>query len=407
VTGTIRTVLRSLSFQRDNSDVLRSIPEDQWTELLALTDPARLTLPLAIRCADALPPSVRSRVRKDLANNAVRRAGLVEAYRELAGALRERGVEFVVLKGLAQWPFYCDDPRHRPQYDIDLYCPAESIAAAAECVAAAGYRPVHRDRDATDHLPAMVRPSPWRWRGDYYDTEIPITVELHYRFWDPATEGFGVFGAGGFRARRTVRNVEGLAVPALHPIDNLTYSTWHLVRHLLRGDLRLYHVYELAHFLHRTAGDDLFWNQWSDPAPPSERVAESIAFRLAVEWFECGVNPRVREYVASLPANVDRWFALFGFSPALALQSPNKDQLFLHLCLVPRLSDRLRIAARRIFPLTPPHYVLHANVPSRSLSIALRRALFRAGYIVRRGIHHLRTLPPLLRSAWRWWSWRG
>lgn len=236
---------------------------------------------------------------------------------------------------------------------------------------------------------------------------IPLAIELHYRFWDSATECFSVFGAEEFRDRKTVRGVEGLAVPALHPADNLTYSTWHLVRHLLRGDLRPYHVYELAHFLCRTAGQNIFWSEWSDRAPAAERVVESIAFRLAVEWFECDLNQHLREYVDRLPANVNRWFESFKLSPALALRHPNKDELFLHLCLARNRTDRMRIAARRIVPLNPPRYVLHANVPSRNLASTVSRAAFRARFIVRRGLHHLRTLLPLLRSTWLWWSRRG
>ncbi len=404
MTWTIPVVLRSLSFRQDNSALLRSIPEPEWRELLRLTDRAQLTLPLAIRCRDTMPPSVRARVERDLAKNQIRHARLVSAYRELAEIFKAQGVEFVTLKGLAQWPFYCDDPCQRPQYDIDLYCPSGSIATARECAVAAGYEPIHADGGpATDHLPSMIRRSEWRWQGDYYDPGIPLAVELHRRFWDRETEAFRVFGAEEFWGRKTIRDVEGLSVPALHPADNLTYSAWHLVRHLLRGDLRPYHVYEMAHFLQRTVDQNVFWTEWSALAPASKRVVEAIAFRLAVEWFECDVNPHVREYVEQLPASVNRWFTLFKFSPALALLRPNKDELFLHICLVRNRGDRLRIAARKIFPLSPPRYVLHANIPSRNLAITVRRAAFRAGFIARRAFHHLRTLPPLLRSASRWW----
>ena len=51
------------------------------------------------------------------------------------------------------------------------------------------------------------------------------------------------------------RDVEGLPIPTLHRADGLSYTTWHLARHLLRGDVRAYHVYELAHFLQQ------YWQQ--------------------------------------------------------------------------------------------------------------------------------------------------
>jgi hypothetical protein len=396
-------VVRSLHFQEDQRNLLRDIPESAWPKLLRLTDDARLTLPLAIRCAASLPGVVRERVERNLQSNLERHARVIADWQEIAGALASRGVEFTMLKGLSHGPLYCDYPAHRPQYDFDLYCPEDSIAEARDAIAALGYEPLHAaGGPATDHLPAMIRKTGYQWRGDYFDPALPLTVELHYRFWDAGRESIRVRSAERFRERRTIRSVGDLEIPALHPIDCLSYATWHAVRHLFAGNLRPYHIYELAHFLDRTQDDHSFWREWAE-VNAGPVVAEQIAFRLAVEWFGCGMHPAVRKSVYSLSHDMNRWFGLFAFSPVQALEHPNKDELFLHLCLVPERRARFRIAAHRVFPHNPPQKVWDAHTSSLNRQMKLRRAAFRARHIGQRAWRHLTSLLPVTRSALLWW----
>jgi hypothetical protein len=397
----LATVVRSLHFQEDRRDLLRDISESAWPAILHLADNARLTLPLAIRCADMLPPRILERVEGSLQSNLRRHSRVLTDWQEIGASFASRGVDYAVLKGLSHWPFYSVQPAYRPQYDFDLYCPKESITQARDAIAELGYAPLHPSGGPpTDHLPAMIRKTGYQWRGDYFDPALPLTVELHYRFWDAARESFDVRSADGFWGRRTIRSVGDLAVSALHPVDCLSYATWHVVRHLVAGNLRLYHVYELAHFLDRTQHEDSFWRDWEQISTGELGVPERIALRLAVEWFGCGMHPVVRESVDRLPPKVNRWFELFAHSPVLA---SNKDELFLHLSLVRSRRDKFRIASQRIFPRNPPQIVLdaHTSLPSRRLH--LRRVAFRAKYMGARALHHLRSLSPLLRSALRWW----
>jgi Uncharacterised nucleotidyltransferase len=221
----------------------------------------------------------------------------------VARALSSKRVDFMILKGLTQWPHYCNDLRRRPQYDLDLYCPPHAIESALEAIQSLGYEPFGRmARTPSDHLPALIRKTGWRPGGDYYDPDMPMTIELHFRFWDEATEHFAVASHHSFWERRVSREIQGLSVPTLNPADGLSYTTWHLVRHLVRGDVRAYHVYELAHFLQRAADDHKFWRDWREQK--SSTLVEAIAFRLAVDWFECPANPVVQDLCQSLPASV-------------------------------------------------------------------------------------------------------
>ena len=400
----LAVVIRSLHFQEDRRDELGEIPESVWPKLLHLMDDSRLTLPVAVRCGESLPPAIRERVEGNLKSNLPRHLQAVADWREIYAALAASGIDFITLKGSSHWPFYCDNAAHRPQYDFDLYCPRESIFEARGVIAGLGYEALYpAGGPATDHLPAMIRKTGYRWSGNYFDPALPLTVELHYRFWDRARESFEVRSADRFWERRTVRDVAGMAVPALHPVDCLSYATWHVLRHLLAGNLRLYHVYELAHFLQRTKDQDSFWGEWKQLSSGRLGVPERISLRLASEWFGCDMHGLVREAISALPEQVNRWFGLFALSPVLALESLNKDELFLHLALVPGWRDRLRIATRRIFPRNVPQMVLDAHTPAPNAGMKMRRAVFRARHIGRRALRHVSALPPVACSAARWW----
>jgi hypothetical protein len=248
----------------------------------------------------------------------------------------------------------------------------------------------------------MIRKTGYQWRGGYFDPELPLAVELHFQFWDAAREHFEVRSADSFWSRRTSGRVGDTTFSALHPVDCLSYATWHVVRHLVAGNLQLYHVYELAHFLTRTQHQDSFWQEWEQVTSGDAGIPERIALRLAVEWFGCEMHPVVQESIRKLPANVSRWFSLFAHSPVLALQNRNKDELFLHLSLVRGKSDRFRIASQRIFPRNPPVMVLDAHTPLPDRGLKLRRVAFRGKFIGKRALHHLKSLLPVIRSTVRW-----
>ncbi len=393
-------VLRALRFDGDCREALREIPERSWPRLLRMTDEAQLTLPLALRCAEFLPQEVRTRVREDLARNSERFQRTLSAYDRMASALNARGIEFLVLKGFTQWPRYCEDLRFRAQYDIDFFVAPERAHEAAATIAALGYEPVRESRGpATDHLPTMLLRNGWRWRGDYFDPEMPPMVEVHFRFWNEGREMFPVAGAEDFRSRSVVREIEGRKVPALCDADAFAYATWHALRHVLHGNLRLYHVYEIAHFLDRTAGDDAFWSGCAH--------ADGAAIKLAWEWFHPRTHPAALERVNALPRAAARWFDEFVFSPALAMERPNKHELFLHLCLAQSWRNRIRIAARRLLPTNPPRVEKDPHIARADLKMRLRRAAFRIGFLARRALSHVRSLGPLALGGVQWWrAWR-
>ena len=399
LSSNIDALVRGLRFTGDARKELSSISLPEWQSLLPFTDRSQITLPLGLRCSEFLPPAVQERIGRNLEDNRVRHERVLDEYKFVAAALNSRAIPFLVLKGLANIaPFYAAQPFHRPQYDIDLYCPPEYTERARETLADFGFTPVRAERSTTDHLPAMLRNRNWTWRDDYYASDLPLTVELHFRFWDSATERIPAIGIEQFWQRRIVHDVCGVDVPALSLTDSVSYSALHLIRHLLRGDLRIYHVYELAYFLNQTAKCHEFWEEWIGHRKGRAPIIESVAFRLAAEWFACTLPPVVEAAVRNLPRPIARWFDLFAFSP-LRVEEPNKDELFLHLSLVTGAVDRCRILRRRLLPLPSADLPV---IPQTSKRTPFRAILRHAAFLVHRAAYHLRSALALFESFWRW-----
>jgi hypothetical protein len=396
-------VIRSLHFQQDRRAELRSVHPDQWPALLKKTDHSQLTLPLGIRCLDYVPDFVRSRLAQNLISNAARHRLLEAEYRLIFEAFRARSIDFIVLKGPSQIaPLYVPNADYRPQYDIDLCCPPDAVAAARDALRSVGFLSLPAGAKYSDHLPPMIRNLDWKWRGDYYAPDLPLTVELHFRFWDTQTEKLPAPCVEDFWQRRCSRIVGDAEIPMLSLADTISYSALHLMRHLLRGGVRIYHAYEIAHFLHQTEHDDALWNEWIAGRAGASAALEAVGFRFACAWFGCNTHPIVDEQMKRLPARIARWFDLFSHSP-LDLERPNKDELFLHLSLLHNPNDRRSVIVRRLLPQTPKKYVEPGRADTeRSLRAMVNGKLRDASFFSARLVHHVRTAANLIRSLYRW-----
>ena len=398
-------VLAALRLDEPRLEPLKALPESEWKRTLAFCDRAQLTLLLGALDPAALPVEVRERIGRNSAAARQRAARVDSEFAEIAGRLEAAGVEYLLLKGgshaAGSWP----DPGARVQYDIDIYAPQSALGAARDALLSLGYEPLQEmEGFPTDHLPAMIRKTGWHWRGDFFDPEIPAPVDLHFRFWDEATERIEMPGVDDLWSRRTRLPLNGRSIPVLHPADILGYAALHLLRHLLRGSARVYHVYELAWFLDAHAGDDAFWNEWHALHPPEMRRAEAVSFRLTWKWFGGRVPPAVTQAAEGLDDRVHLWMERHATAPVEALFRPNKAELWLHLSLLDSFRDQWLVAQRRLVPLRPPGPVDSVYVPESEMTLALRvrRKVKYAAHVAERIVHHIRALPPVARQGAFW-----
>jgi hypothetical protein len=398
----VRAVLGLLRFSPGDEPVPAL---DEWEKALRFADRVQLTLPLALRSRERVPTDVQERLECSLAKNASRWPRIREAYEEIASQLHEYQIDFVVLKGFTHCPLFVENPRHRAQYDLDLLVPAAQLRKAYEAARQVGYEPLNGFEEfPLDHLPAMVKKTGWEWTGDYYDVNIPVFLELHFRLWDEQTEGFPVRGLTEFWDRRETRDLEGLRFPSLETLDTVAYANLHLLRHLLRGDLRASHVYELAALLHKTSGDEAFWKTWQARYDETLGQSSAIAFALAQRWFACDLAPSVQQIIHELPRGMRIWLEMYGDSPLAKMFHPNKDEVWLSWQLSSSKERKLSMMIRRVFPQRLPGPVDAVHVDKGQLTMRLRwRARWRyARYLCERLAYHATSALDLACSGVRW-----
>jgi len=407
------SLLSALQFQNARREDLRRLPDEEWKRVLTDWRVIRLTLPLRQACGDELPAWVRERIDVFCADNALRFERIKSVYSCAAKALEAAGTEHLVIKGFSLWPGYADHPKYRPQSDIDLFCPSEAIFRAREALLALGYTStLQRGQGSTEHLPVLTPPDSWIWRGNHFDPDIPISLELHFTWWDTANQRIHPQGFEDFWPRRIRREIDGFSFPALDPVDNLGYTALNLLRGLLLSALAAEQVYGLARFLHSHADDSQFWERWRQLHPDSLRRLEAISFRLASQWFACRLSDQAQEEVNRLPLHVREFFRHFSKATLSPSFNSRKDGMWLHLDLLESKADKSAIFLQRILPVRHQVPALKPDVSREAVAkhqtslnrfsrVAHggRKSIEYASWFVIRGSYHIALLPVRL--------WRG
>jgi hypothetical protein len=400
-------LMAALQLQGASTKTLQELTENQWSTLLDFTDLAHLTLSLSEIQRDGFPQWVRERLEKNVADNAMRFERIKTTYREAAKALDKAQVEYVVLKGFTQSPDYVRNPRLRTQSDLDLLCPLEGMERARTALKGIGYEADRSlDYSRGDHLPTMVRRSSWQWRGNPFDPDMPLSVELHFCLWNEAVSLFTVADVHLFWNRRVNRTLEDIQFPALNQVDHLGHLALHILRNILIGDWVVHHVYELSRFLHDHANDDSFWSEWKSTHPDSQRAVEAIAFAHAIAWFCCDVHREVDVEIAALSPGVGTWLEHFFGSSLEGMFRPNKDGAWLHAALLSTAKEKRTVLSRAIIP---------KRIPSRSspgIGLKLRRVskvrsahtgVQYLSYLASRVMAQAYLVPTTLFHGFEWW----
>jgi hypothetical protein len=401
-----QAVFDALHLSEPSFDALSSLTDHEWRQLIGFCHRTQLAIPFALRCQNRLPDWVAGRFRQDLANNTERWRRTKLVYRDASAAFEAAGLEFVTLKGFTHTPGFVADPRLRAQYDLDLLFPRDQVLAARDVGLRLGYEPLNgNDRHPVDHLPTMIRKTGWEWRGDYFDPELPLALELHFRLWDAGVEGFAVPGVEDFWERRRRRSLEDVEFTSLAAIDLPGYASAHALRHLLRGDSRPSHFYEIACFLERNS-DAGFWHNWRESHDAPLRRVEAVCFAIARQWFGCQLPAIAQEETEQLTKPVRAWLFEYGHTPAINLFHPTKNELWLQLSLLDPGSSRVAILRRRLMPMQLPGPVDAVHLPDEAVSwqVRLRAAWRYLLFLCSRTWRHARALiPTLCRGAvWAW-----
>ena len=409
----VAALMAALQLKGGDTEALSKLKNKEWESLIRFCDPAHLTLALAQVEPNNFPLWVIERLKRNAADNALRFERVKDTYQEAAAALDRAEVEHMVIKGFTQAPEYVRDPRLRMQSDLDLYCPPRMIGRAKAALEFIGYRPEQtHDYSRADHLPSMIRPGNWEWRGNAFDPCMPLSIELHFCLWNDEVSHLSVPEVDNFWGHRIKRTLAGMSFSALSPIDHLGYMALHILRNVLSGDWIIHHVHELATFLHRHAADDDFWRAWAETHSNSLRALQAIAFYHAKVWFSCDVHPALQAEFATLPSIQREWLKYFAGSALEVMFQKSKDRIWLQASLIKTTRKRLALIWQtiapprsRLLPIDGP-LVKIKNRQLREKSIS-NRYFHYLGYIITVTFSHARYVPILMwHGLILWWSQR-
>ena len=363
----ISALLAALQLQEPDTTLLKTLGDQEWRRLLVFSDAAQLTLLIGLLPLDSVPNWVLERVNGNLTDNALRFERIKSTYREAADVLAKAGVEHIVIKGFTQAPDYVVDPTFRSQSDLDLlFRSREDIEAARGALHAIGYRSLDTIEALGDHEPALERLDGWQWRGNRFDPEMPLQIELHFCLWNEKVSLIRIPEVSLFWERRTRREVAGLSFPCLNPVDHFGHLAIHLLRNILHRGRIIRQLRELAVFLHTRANDETFWQCWSTTHSLSLRSFQAIAFYYARAWFGCQLNPHVERAISSLAAARRSWLDRFSSSSLGDMFQDNKDNLWLHLTFLSLPIQRWKVIRQTLIPPRLPYGSLAVQRLSRS-----------------------------------------
>jgi len=347
----LSALLAALQLQGAQSHPLSQLTDRQWRELMSFCERSQLILLLTRIDQKHFPIWVTKQLEQNLADNTRRAERIKATYNEAAKALEAANVSHLVVKGFTQIPHYAPSISSRGQSDIDLYFPKEHLLQAKASLESIGYvADSIVDYRYADHLPTMVRKGDWAWRGNHFDPEMPLSIELHFSLWNSHLCGVQFPEVESFWDRRQMRQHEDFRFSALHPVDQFGYFSLHILRNLMFGSWAVHHVFELANFLHNHTDNGEFWKDWKDIHTPALRSHQAIAFAYAKSWFNCDLPSAIEEETTRLSPEVRHWLDLCTGSSLEGMFHENKDWVFLNTALLSSRTQKNLWLRRTLFP---------------------------------------------------------
>lgn len=399
----ILAALELLQFQTPSADRLDCLCAGERGRFLEWCDVRQLTLLLGQVCRSPLPAWVAEPMIQKTARYEPRFRRLKQELFEIVEAFNAAGLEFVMLKGLSHAPAFTPDARLRAQGDIDLWLIGPSVYKGQDVLRGLGYVP--RLDSKSRHLSPMSRPSAWHWRGDLFDSEMPVSVELHYELWSENTEYIAVPELNRFWDRKQKRDFDGHTINVLCDADLLGFASLHLLLHLLHGDLPLQRAWEIARFLDAHVTDEAFWASWRASHPAALRQLETSVFYLVTSWFGCHPRKELKTDIQKLSAEVGSWLKTFSLAPITREWAPNKSETWLHLALIHKRKDKARVLFRRLLPTSMPCFADQASSQTSRLGKLLMHVR-QLRLLATRLVRHLVTFFPTVFDGLRWF-WLG
>lgn len=354
----------------------------EWQQALRWLDVSGLALYFLDRLeqenlCELVPESVLACLRRNLADNRVRTAALLEESSAIHHAFQDVGLSYAALKGFSLGSFSVPRLELRSQLDLDFLVANSSAAKARRILEERGYRLRGKNGRSLEFSANDAQPMSLR---DLYKNTPHRYVELHI---EPA--------ASPLLVRVEMRRLHGLLVPVLHPVDLFLGQGLHVYKHLCGQFTRVAHVLEFRRHILARKNDDAFWRELharaqSDPRHP---VGLGVVTLLIAHLMGDFAPPALTHWTSEpLSLSFRLWVETCGHRAAFADSPGTKLYLLLHEALAsahisPKPSTLQVLLPHRL----PPATII---VPPRgTIALTLRRRLNRGLFLVRRSRFHL------------------
>ncbi|HOK07549.1 MAG TPA: nucleotidyltransferase family protein [Syntrophales bacterium] len=318
-----------------------------------------------------LPTEVHEALRRDFIRRSGRNMACLAEARKVFAALRDGGVPFLVLKGIALAEKVYPHPAMRGTSDLDVLIPKEDLLRADKALGGAGYRP----GDGTPEA-ALSNPPGYLASLEYHGPQRAFSyVHLHWHLVNtsvPATAYAAKVDMGRIWARAVKADLAGMEVRLLCP--------GHLVAYLCEHALRVGHSCDRLILL-----CDLFYTlktgegrlDWDEAAAEAKALGISRFVYLALAILQSyvgGPYPGDEVLERFAPPSLSPGERLF-----LRLQENHRrfrgSSYLVHLALAAGPLAKARLILRTLFP---PRAILAQRarrpMPGRTGDLYLARA---------------------------------
>ena len=357
----------------------------EWSRLLHWLDLSGLALyfvdrVVELKLCDLLPTAVFTRLHLNLIDNGERTRAMLRESMEIQGNFQQAGISYAVLKGISLWPYAVPKPELRLQFDLDYLVAENDMGRARAILERSRYR-LYAVSGRSWEFKKNERPGVSL--KDIYKHFDSYGVELH--------SSAGKQGELGILDRVQWRDVNGMTMPVLHPVDLFLGHGLHTFKNVCGEYARASHFLEFRRHVLRHREDSSFWRDLQLLTEGDRRASLGLGLVLYLIDYVMGESTPealARWTVDRLPNRLREWVQTYGHRVMLGSYPGTK----LYLLLQQEL-EKCGIAGKRsardiLVPgqLPPPVIRPFAN---EKLSTRIRRYVMHLGTILERARFHV------------------
>jgi hypothetical protein len=279
---------------------------------------------------------------------------------------QKAGIRYANLKGLSLCPNSVPKPELRLQFDLDFLVDEIHIPDARTILERRQYR-LHLMSGRSWEFKFNERP--WLDMKDIYKDFHSYAVDLHGQSSAP--------GRSSSLDRLEWRELHGISMPLLSPVDLLLGQGLHAFKHIWGGYSRAAHLLEFRRHVLSHRDDSAFWAELQAAAKHHPRAALELGVVTLLITRVMG-NFAPQAFTTWTVDRLDRpvrlWVEMYGHRIALGSYPGNKLHLLLHkeLELAGIAQKQKRSLRQALVPLWLPSPVVRA-LPNESLPVRIRR----------------------------------